>query len=39
MTKPAAVQVPREIVFHAYPRLISAWPMILLGFLLYPLDA
>jgi hypothetical protein len=39
MTKPTASQVPREIVFHAYPRLIFAWPIILLGFLLYPLDA
>ena len=39
MTKPTAGRVPREIVFHAYPRLIFAWPIILLGFLLYPLDA
>ena len=39
MTKATAGQVPREIVFHAYPRLIFAWPIILLGFLLYPLDA
>jgi hypothetical protein len=30
---------PREIKFHAYPRLIFAWPIILMGFLLYPLDA
>ena len=39
MTKLTSGQVPREIVFHAYPRLIFAWPIILLGFLLYPLDA
>src|SRR4051794_10196029 len=39
MTKRTATQTPREIVFHAYPRLIFAWPIILLGFLLYPLDA
>ena len=39
MTTTTAGQVPREIVFHAYPRLIFAWPIILLGFLLYPLDA
>src|SRR3954451_21685288 len=39
MTKQTATQAPREIVFHAYPRLIFAWPIILLGFLLYPLDA
>ena len=39
MTTTTAAQVPREIVFHAYPRLIFAWPIILLGFLLYPLDA
>ena len=39
MTTATAGQVPREIVFHAYPRLIFAWPIILLGFLLYPLDA
>jgi hypothetical protein len=36
MTKLTAGQVPREVVFHAYPRLIFAWPIILLGFLLYP---
>ena len=39
MAKLTAGRVPREIVFHAYPRLIFAWPIILLGFLLYPLDA
>src|SRR3954452_15820550 len=39
MTKLTAAQTPREIVFHAYQRLIFAWPIILLGFLLYPLDA
>ena len=39
MTTATAGQWPREIVFHAYPRLIFAWPIILLGFLLYPLDA
>ena len=39
MTKLTAAQAHREIVFHAYPRLIFAWPIILLGFLLYPLDA
>jgi hypothetical protein len=32
-------RVLREVVFYAYPRLIFAWPIILLGFLLYPLDA
>ena len=39
MTKRTAAQAHREVVFHAYPRLIFAWPIILLGFLLYPLDA
>lgn len=39
MTKPTARQVPREVVLHAYPRLIFAWPITLLGFLFYPLDA
>src|SRR3954468_14117107 len=39
MSKENAGRWPREIVFHAYPRLIFAWPIILLGFLLYPLDA
>src|SRR6476620_9234989 len=39
MSRETAGRWPREIVFHAYPRLIFAWPIILLGFLLYPLDA
>src|SRR3954470_25069831 len=39
MSRVTAGRWPREIVFHAYPRLIFAWPIILLGFLLYPLDA
>src|SRR3954454_24473909 len=38
MSKETTGRWPREIVFHAYPRLIFAWPIILLGFLLYPLD-
>src|SRR3954454_3441277 len=39
MSKETTGRWPREIVFHAYPRLIFAWQIILLGFLLYPLDA
>lgn len=39
MTKLSTSREPREVVFYAYPRLIFAWPIILLGFLLYPLDA
>jgi hypothetical protein len=39
MSTVTAGRWPREIKFHAYPRLMFAWPIILLGFLLYPLDA
>ncbi len=28
-----------QVVFHTYPKLVFAWPLILAGFLFYPLDA
>src|SRR4051812_47964697 len=32
-------RVHRGVEFHAYPRIVFAWPIILLGFLFHPLDA
>lgn len=30
-------RVPDSVVFYSYPKLLFAWPIILLGFVLYPI--
>ena len=30
---------PIQVVFYTYPKLLFAWPLIVLGYLLFPIDA